>query len=1034
MEGFETQGLTGHRTKVSELEMESPKSCGQNRLIIQRSDILDMNGEFRTEAKLTEPQTQARQLFEKSERSKFMGIPQTADQKINCNLSKDIEMDQIISENTTPQQTASTQTHDNFSVFQELTQINSRLRSLENFNLQLISYLDQAFQKLHRARDTSKNGKLLQRNIRTFDTYDAQLSPKNQTDVPDFLDLQASGARTLDDQIERVERQSAEDRRRRTELRVTMNGQFVRPVCRNDGNSKIGTAKKQNFKSLKQAAKFRIRSAKLNLMRGKAGGRFIASESGQRAEYRGRRIDMLTSKGNEHQRSQSQKPRSEIAHLENEIRQDNEASQVTRLRTLENMVTIREGRGQREEIYTGETNQQQTFKDEISGGMASQAFPVESGERPSHFTKDRTKESDMVEISEGMFTLPPSALSNSRTVIVSRDHTCDSHHGQQEVINQMDNFIVNFRIPGKQLYPLPESCSSIPPETPMDYTNFSRQTQADEVLMKSNVEKIEKIIERATDRNELALSLVGAVFTRMELAASNTSGSHGKRQLDSERLQFVKDNSFARFPPTDGKDIEEIWRGILDKINTKCRGVKRNLKIPRRRKPVIPKFNGRFRVKNNKGNVVTMSSLRHPPVTHGPPVAKSVATYGPPMTHQVLPSASPKQTTYAPTYMLVPTTISRPSMMAQPSPPVCTSELLSGISLSSIDHEEVNKLIVSANERDELALNLAGSVFTRVELATSNTSGSHGKQKLDDIRLAFIRDKIFERFPAPEEKDVEDIWKGVLEKLNSKCRGVKRNLKLSLQMKQAEKNSTVTKETARDALSSHAHATVSTIQSSGAFAASPLKTEPLVDQSQTVICSVSTVSHDMVSSDAVSSVASSSENLEANYTYSLSTDSSSLDSATVTESQALSSDHGLSEFPTMVSVPGQAVSPESSSSTDPMSPKPSSVFIPVNHARIAKLMTCAADRDELALTLAGDLFTRIELANSNVRGTHGKNELDKSRLDFIKEKVFEQFPEPDRKRMEYIWKCIIDKLNTKCRGAKRTLKYQSLSMTSTILD
>lgn len=67
-----------------------------------------------------------------------------------------------------------------------------------------------------------------------------------------------------------------------------------------------------------------------------------------------------------------------------------------------------------------------------------------------------------------------------------------------------------------------------------------------------------------------ALKLKPILFTKQELANSNTDGSHKKGSLDSSRLNCLKTSIFTQFPVTSNEEKEKIWKVIKGKINFKC--------------------------------------------------------------------------------------------------------------------------------------------------------------------------------------------------------------------------------------------------------------------------------------------------------------------------------------------------------------------------------------------------------------------------------------------------------------------------------
>ena len=53
----------------------------------------------------------------------------------------------------------------------------------------------------------------------------------------------------------------------------------------------------------------------------------------------------------------------------------------------------------------------------------------------------------------------------------------------------------------------------------------------------------------------------------------------------------------------------------------------------------------------------------------------------------------------------------------------------------------VSSLLQTTSERHKAALKILAIKFSKEELASSNCSGTHGKQKLDQTRLALVKSK-----------------------------------------------------------------------------------------------------------------------------------------------------------------------------------------------------------------------------------------------------------------------------------------------------
>ncbi|XP_046859878.1 uncharacterized protein LOC124453168 isoform X2 [Xenia sp. Carnegie-2017] len=73
---------------------------------------------------------------------------------------------------------------------------------------------------------------------------------------------------------------------------------------------------------------------------------------------------------------------------------------------------------------------------------------------------------------------------------------------------------------------------------------------------------------------------------------------------------------------------------------------------------------------------------------------------------------------------------------------------------------------------------------------------------------------------------------------------------------------------------------------------------------------------------------------------------------------------------------------------------------------------------KLALGMTEALFTREEMAASNVRGTRGKESLDPNKINSIRVHVDYKFP-LEKDRMEVRWQLIKPKIDSKCRQQRR---------------
>ena len=73
------------------------------------------------------------------------------------------------------------------------------------------------------------------------------------------------------------------------------------------------------------------------------------------------------------------------------------------------------------------------------------------------------------------------------------------------------------------------------------------------------VRGVQEALRREKNLYRCALKLVPILFTKAELANSNTDGSHKKGSLDSGRLNSLKTSIFTQFPVTSNEEKEKIW-------------------------------------------------------------------------------------------------------------------------------------------------------------------------------------------------------------------------------------------------------------------------------------------------------------------------------------------------------------------------------------------------------------------------------------------------------------------------------------------
>ena len=92
----------------------------------------------------------------------------------------------------------------------------------------------------------------------------------------------------------------------------------------------------------------------------------------------------------------------------------------------------------------------------------------------------------------------------------------------------------------------------------------------------------------------------------------------------------------------------------------------------------------------------------------------------------------------------------------------------------------VQETLAKERERHLCALKLLPSFFSKEELATSNTDGTHEKHCLDSNKLNLSKVLVFSKFQLTqwvntvEEKD--RAWRCIKGKINSKCRATRKHL------------------------------------------------------------------------------------------------------------------------------------------------------------------------------------------------------------------------------------------------------------------
>ena len=85
---------------------------------------------------------------------------------------------------------------------------------------------------------------------------------------------------------------------------------------------------------------------------------------------------------------------------------------------------------------------------------------------------------------------------------------------------------------------------------------------------------------------------------------------------------------------------------------------------------------------------------------------------------------------------------------------------------------------------------------------------------------------------------------------------------------------------------------------------------------------------------------------------------------------------------------------------------------------VEAMLKVERQRHLCALKLLHFFFSKEELSMSNTEGTHGKQSLDRNKLNSLKALAFAKFPVESSEEKEKIWRAIKGKINTKCRVSK----------------
>jgi len=81
------------------------------------------------------------------------------------------------------------------------------------------------------------------------------------------------------------------------------------------------------------------------------------------------------------------------------------------------------------------------------------------------------------------------------------------------------------------------------------------------------VQGVQSTLENETERHRCAVKLLPYFFSNEELKRSNTDGTHGKRPLDSSKLNSLKSLVSSKFPVECAAEKDKLWKQIKTKIN-----------------------------------------------------------------------------------------------------------------------------------------------------------------------------------------------------------------------------------------------------------------------------------------------------------------------------------------------------------------------------------------------------------------------------------------------------------------------------------
>lgn len=119
------------------------------------------------------------------------------------------------------------------------------------------------------------------------------------------------------------------------------------------------------------------------------------------------------------------------------------------------------------------------------------------------------------------------------------------------------------------------------PMPPMRSLSGSIINAPSSLVEKKNAQAITQLIAETTDipRHKWMLKLCKEVFTTREMVTSNCTGSAGSMRLNEEKLEYMRQLIFNKYPCQGMENQDDIWKKLREKIDSKHRNQKKNKKL-----------------------------------------------------------------------------------------------------------------------------------------------------------------------------------------------------------------------------------------------------------------------------------------------------------------------------------------------------------------------------------------------------------------------------------------------------------------------